>query len=127
MQVRQKTTYMERTFEQVEVSVLRDYYDCGTNMKRLQYDNTTTVHECCTTVLLPQGAIVLRLLYDYACTTTAARLWKTVIRQQRDSDIAAVTNLLTDVTALTNVPFVTSSKFKLSLQFTLCKERFSFK
>ena len=92
MQVRQKTTYMERTFEQVEVSVLRDYYDCGTNMKRLQYDHTTTVYECCTTVLLAQGAIVLRLLYDYACTTTAARLWKTVIRQQSDSDIAAVTN-----------------------------------
>lgn len=111
----QEPKIVERTFEQVDVSVLRDYYDCGANMKRLQYDHTTTVNEYCTTVLL---------LYDYACTTTAARLWKTVIRQQSDNDIAAVTNLLTAVTALTNVPFVTCSKFELSLQFTLCNERF---
>lgn len=71
------------TCEQVEVSVLRyeysAFYDCGTSMKRLRYDHSTTVYDCCTaTVLLPQGALYYdwdmiiharRLRYDYG------RLW----------------------------------------------------
>lgn len=56
------TNDVERTCEQVEVSVLRyeysAFYDCDTSMKRLQYDHSTTVYDCCTaTVLLPQGAL----------------------------------------------------------------------
>ena len=109
------TTRLLRLRHEYETTAIRPHYDCA----RVLYDSTISARCDCTTTAV-QTMHVRRRPHDYG------RLWY----DNRATAISlpwqtAVTNLLTDVTALTNAPFVTSSKFKLSLQFTLCKERFS--